>query len=45
MPQYFDINLHTVVVWFRLQRLQCFLILNKFRTLNTTDGGDDLDAK
>ena len=35
----FDINcikcLHTVVVWFRLQRLQCFLILNKFRILNT----------
>ena len=28
--------LHTVVVGFRLQRLQCFLILNKFSTLNTT---------
>ena len=28
--------LHTIVVWFRSQRLQCFLILNKFRTLNST---------
>ena len=27
--------LRTVVVWFRLQRLQCFLILNKFRILNS----------